>query len=134
MVGVPFLADRSTDGATDERAHPRVEGAFRVRYATLDQLVVAYSADLSKGGMFLASEQFLPVNSTLNLKLELPSRGGELTVRCRVVYTRDHATATKTGKQAGMGIQFLDLDEQALTRIGQFIAEQSVAALDDPQS
>jgi uncharacterized protein (TIGR02266 family) len=129
-----FLADRTTDGATDERAHPRVEGVFRVRYATLDQLVVAFSADLSKGGMFLASEQFLPVNATLTLTLELPSRGGELSVKCRVVYARDAATAAKSGKQAGMGIQFLDLDEQALTRIGQFIAEQSVAALDDPRA
>ena len=45
---------------------------------------------------------------------------------------RDKATAAKTGKPSGMGIQFLDLDEQALTKIGQFIAEQSVAALDDP--
>ena len=119
---------------TDERTHPRVESVFRARYATLDQLVVGYSADLSKGGMFLASDQFLPVNSTLTLKLELPSRGGELSVTCRVVYTRDKATADKTGKPAGMGVQFLDLDEQALTRIGQFIAEKSVAADADPQS
>src|SRR5207302_9873488 len=44
------------------------------------------------------------------------------------------ATAAKTGKPAGMGIQFLDLDEQALTRIGQFIAEQSVTAESDPAS
>jgi uncharacterized protein (TIGR02266 family) len=107
---------------------------FRVHYATLDQLVVAYSADLSKGGMFLASDQFLPVNATLSLTLELPSRGGELSVKCRVVYTRDAATAAKAGKPSGMGIQFLDLDEQALTRIGQFIAEQSMAALDDPRA
>jgi uncharacterized protein (TIGR02266 family) len=107
---------------------------FRVRYATLDQLVVAYSADLSKGGMFLASDQFLPVNETLSLTLELPSRGGEVSVKCRVVYARDAATAAKTGKPSGMGIQFLDLDEQALTRIGQFIAEQSMAALDDPRA
>jgi uncharacterized protein (TIGR02266 family) len=128
---VAFLGERTTDAKTDERAHPRVEGAFRVRYATLDQLVVAYSADLSKGGMFLASEQLLSVNSTFELKLELPSRGGEISVQCRVVYTRDAATAVKTSKPAWMGIQFLDLDEQALTRIGQFIAEQSVAAAED---
>jgi uncharacterized protein (TIGR02266 family) len=128
------LGDRTTDSAADGRAHPRIEGVFRVRYATLDQLVVAYSADLSKGGMFLASHQLLPVNSMLSLALELPSRGGELSVMCRVVYARDAATAAKTGKASGMGIQFLDLDEQALTRIGQFIAEQSVAAIDDPRA
>jgi CheY-like chemotaxis protein/Tfp pilus assembly protein PilZ len=84
--------------------------------------------------MFLASDQFLPVNSTLILKLELPNRGGELSVTCRVVYTRDKVTGDKSGKPAGMGVQFLDLDEQALTRIGQFIAEKSMSADADPQS
>jgi uncharacterized protein (TIGR02266 family) len=118
------------DGGGDERAFPRVEGVFRVEYTTLDQLVVAYSADLSKGGMFLASENFLPVNATLTLTLELPSRGGEIAIKCRVVYVRDEASREKTGKPVGMGLQFLDLDEQALTKIGQFIAEKSVAALD----
>jgi uncharacterized protein (TIGR02266 family) len=108
------------------RESARVESVFRVRYATLDQLVVAYSADLSKGGMFLASDQLLPVNSTLRLLLELPGHGGELSVSCRVVYLRDAVTAERTGKAAGMGIQFLDLGEEALAHVGRFIAEQGV--------
>jgi uncharacterized protein (TIGR02266 family) len=110
------------------RESPRVESVFRVRYSTLDQLVVAYSADLSKGGMFLASDQFLPVNSTLRLLLELPAQGGELAVSCRVVYLRDTVTAERTGKVAGMGIQFLDLSEEALAQVGRFIAEHGVEA------
>jgi uncharacterized protein (TIGR02266 family) len=108
------------------RESPRVESVFRVRYTTLDQLVVAYSADLSKGGMFLASDQFLPINSTLRLLLELPGQGGELSISCRVVYLRDKVTAERTGKTAGMGIQFLDLGEDALAQVGRFIAEQGV--------
>src|SRR5215471_4692165 len=98
------------EGESDARAFPRVPGVFSVRYATLDQLVVAYSADLSKGGMFLACDTFLPVNATLTLELVLPSQGGEYAVKCRVVYVRDQTTAEKAGKPAGMGIQFLDLD------------------------
>jgi uncharacterized protein (TIGR02266 family) len=118
-VNLTMAADRARDSL-------RVESVFRVRYATLDQLVVAYSADLSKGGMFLASDQFLPVNSTIRLLLELPGHGGELSISCRVVYLRDKITAEKTGKTAGMGVQFLDLDEETLTQVGRFIAEQGV--------
>jgi uncharacterized protein (TIGR02266 family) len=117
-----------------KREFPRVEGVFRVRYSTLDQLVVAYSADLSKGGMFLASEKFLAVDSTLQLQVELPGSGGELPILCRVVYIRDRATAERAAKPAGMGIQFLDMDEEALTHIGRFIAEQSIEALEKPRS
>src|SRR3954467_10109109 len=90
-VTLTMAADRA-------RESPRVEGVFRVRYAKLDQLVVAYSADLSKGGVFLASEPFLPIHSTIRLVLELPGQGSELSISCRVVYLRDKITAERTGK------------------------------------
>ncbi|HKQ68221.1 MAG TPA: response regulator [Polyangiaceae bacterium] len=129
-----FRRDGETTLTADRaREHHPVEGAFRVRYSTLDQLVVAYSADLSKGGMFLASDQPLPVNSTIRLQLELPDGGGERTILCRIVYIRDQATAERTGKTPGMGVQFLDLDEEALSQIGRFIAERSVDAIDKPR-
>ena len=109
---------------------PRVESVMRVSYATLDQLVVAYSTDLSKGGMFLTGGEILPVGSAMRLELELPGRGGELSINCRVVYVRDEATASRTGKPVGMGIQFLDLREADLARIGRFIADHGVGAVD----
>jgi uncharacterized protein (TIGR02266 family) len=103
---------------------------MRVSYATLDQLVVAYSTDLSKGGMFLTGGDTLPVGSPLRLELELPRRGGELSINCRVVYVRDAATAERTGKPVGMGIHFLDLREADLARIGRFIADHGVGSVD----
>src|SRR5262249_35393429 len=58
--------------AHDFRSEARVEASFRVRYSTPDQLVVADGRDLSKGGMFLATRTFLPVNAVLRVQLELP--------------------------------------------------------------
>jgi CheY-like chemotaxis protein len=72
----------------------------------------------------------LAVGSALRLELELPGRGGELSINCRVVYVRDVATAERTGKPAGMGIQFLDLREADLARIGRFIADHGVGSVD----
>jgi uncharacterized protein (TIGR02266 family) len=109
---------------------PRVESVLRVSYATLDQLVVAYSTDLSKGGMFLTAIELLPVGSTLRLEIDLPHRGGELSINCRVAYVRDKATADRTHKPMGMGVQFLDLREADLTRIGRLIADEGLGAVD----
>jgi uncharacterized protein (TIGR02266 family) len=109
---------------------PRVESVLRVSYATLDQLVVAYSTDLSKGGMFLTGGDPLPVGSPLRLEVELPGRGGELTINCRVVYVRDRESSDRTGKPMGMGIQFLDLREADLARIGRLIADQGLGSVD----
>ena len=55
------------EGDNGGRGAPRVEATFRVSYENVDQLLVAYSSDLSKGGMFLETEQFLPVNAVIRV-------------------------------------------------------------------
>ena len=60
---------------------PRVPTSFRVRYASMDDLVVAYSGNLSRGGLFLKSEELLPVGTVVTITLELPDGGPEIVVR-----------------------------------------------------
>lgn len=106
------------------RETPRVEADFSVRYATIDQLVVAYCSDLSKGGMFLSTDQFLPLNAVLRLHLVLPEGSAEIPVICRVAYLRGMEEATAQGKPPGMGVEFLDLDQDCLQLIESFINER----------
>jgi uncharacterized protein (TIGR02266 family) len=106
------------------RTSPRVEGTFRVCYRSIDELLVAYSSDLSKGGMFLQSDRFLPVNAVLRLQLELEPGAAEIPIICRVVYVRDEKTGRAVGKPAGMGIEFLDLTNECLQLIEAFIGEK----------
>ena len=75
----------------DVRSDVRVEATFRVRYSTLDQLVIAYSRDLSKGGMFLATTRFLPVNAVLRIHIELPDNPRTVAVIAPVGEERPHA-------------------------------------------
>lgn len=114
----------AADDGQDGRAAPRIDGTFRVSYENVDQLLVAYSSDLSKGGMFLSTEQFLPVNAVIRVNLELGSGSAEIPIICRVVYVRDHAAARAVGKPCGMGIEFLDLSAECLALIEAYIAER----------
>ena len=107
-----------------ERQHPRIEAVFRVEYTTIDQLVVAYSSDLSKGGVFLCTQTYLPLNAVVRLTLQLPEDGGEIPVICRVVYVRDEAAAASARKPAGMGLEFLDIADECTQQIERFIAER----------
>jgi uncharacterized protein (TIGR02266 family) len=109
----------------NRRDSTRVEAAFRVRYRTLDELVVAYTQDLSRGGTFLRSQKFLPINAVVRLHLELPEGGGEISAIARVAFVRGNDEAQATGKPAGMGVQFLDLEGEATGRIEQFITERT---------
>jgi uncharacterized protein (TIGR02266 family) len=113
------------------REFPRVEATFKVSYPTIDQLLIAYSSDLSKGGMFLQTDHFLPVNAVVRVQLEL-AEGSEIPVICRVAYVRDTATALASNKPAGMGIEFLDLSAECLKLIEVFIAERVAAAAEAP--
>jgi uncharacterized protein (TIGR02266 family) len=114
--------------AHDIRADVRVEASFRVRYSTLDQLVVAYGRDLSKGGMYLTTTRFLPINAVLRIQLELPESSRVLSIIARVAYVRSE---DESGKPAGMGVQFLDISNQDVTELARFISAQSVAAAND---
>ena len=115
-----------------ERQHARIQAVFRVQYSTIDQLVVAYSSDLSKGGVFLCTQAFLPLNAVVRLLLKLPEDGGEVPVICRVVYVRDDGAAASTGKPAGMGLEFLDIADDCRLRIERFIAEHPPKLSESP--
>lgn len=93
---------------------PRIPASFRVRYASLDDLVVAFSGNLSRGGLFLKSEQLLPVGSEVTVTLELPDGGPELQVPCAVVFTRSTDVC-------GMGLRFTEPDNVTRERIEAFI-------------
>jgi uncharacterized protein (TIGR02266 family) len=111
------------DPAADSRA-PRVEATFPVSYENVDQLLVAYSSDLSKGGMFLTTDQFLPVNAVIRINLGLGEGSAEIPIISRVVYVRDEVAARAVGKPAGMGIEFLDMTPECLGLIEAYIAER----------
>jgi uncharacterized protein (TIGR02266 family) len=120
--------------AHEFRSEVRVEAAFRVRYSTLDQLVVADGRDLSKGGMFLATKTFLPINAVLRVQLELPNSPRVLSVIARVAHVRAEEDAAKAGQPAGMGVQFLDISNEDITDLARFISAQTVAAANDAGS
>jgi uncharacterized protein (TIGR02266 family) len=106
----------------EARRTGRVEAAFRVRYTSIDQLVVALTHDLSRGGLFMRTGRFLPVNAIVRVHLELPEDGGEIAIVCRVVFVRGEAEAKESGKPAGMGVEFLDFDAARMQQLNAFVA------------
>ena len=113
-VGRSFLVS----GRTRNR-DLRVKAAFRVRYRTMDELVVAYSSNLSRGGLFLVTDRQPPPGSVVRLSIELPDGGPEIVVPCEVVFVRD--ADSETGAVAGMGLRFIDPDQVTRRRLEWFI-------------
>ena len=99
-----------------------IEGTYRVHYATLDELVIAYSEDLSRGGMFVPAKNPPELDAVVRIHLELPGDGGLVSVLGKVVHVN--------AKPAGMGVEFIEEDPGWIERIEAFIARQGAAPIE----
>jgi uncharacterized protein (TIGR02266 family) len=94
----------------ERRSHPRVVANIRVRYRTLDDFVVAYTSNISQGGMFVLTDTPLPVHTALRVDLELPEsdadeEGPVVPCVARVAYVSE--AGSPEGR--GMGLELLDV-------------------------
>jgi uncharacterized protein (TIGR02266 family) len=113
----PMLTERPSLRPRDLR----VTAQFQITFQTVDALVVAYSANLSRGGLFLKTDRASPPGSVISLVVRLPDGGEEIEVPCSVIFTRDG----RDGQTAGMGLKFIDPDETIQKRIEWFIINSS---------
>jgi len=92
--------------ADEKRQSPRVRTCLPVRYGyvTLDRTAVA--ENISEGGLYIRTNQVLPVGSQIAMEIEFPERTvvqtGEVLWAIRVP---QHMAATLI---CGMGIRFVD--------------------------
>jgi len=119
-----ILRNLHLDGGTGDgrREFPRLQTTVRAHYRDIGQLVIAFCRDISKGGLFLQTPRFLPLNAVVRVKLELLDDGPVIPAICRVAYLRDEVEAARVHKPAGMGLEFLDLSTERLAEIERFIA------------
>lgn len=110
-------------GPPRRRAEPRVAASFRVSFTNLDELVEAYTVDVSRGGLYVETDRFLPLGAVVRLHLALPSGGPELLAVARVAYVLDPDASKGHDRPPGMGMEFLDVGGTPLADdIARFVA------------
>jgi uncharacterized protein (TIGR02266 family) len=58
-----------------EREHLRMPYAVQVEFRTASSFLIAYSVNLSRGGLFLETEQDIPQGAAIGLALDVPGTG-----------------------------------------------------------
>jgi CheY-like chemotaxis protein len=110
-------------GSRDQREHTRVEASFRVRSTALDP--DALPADnVSRGGIFVKTVRFLPLNAVIRLSIEAPDQNIAVPATCRVVFVRDTVAAVTSGKPSGMGLEILDITDTDRPLLERLVAER----------
>jgi uncharacterized protein (TIGR02266 family) len=108
---------------SERRELGRVAAKFRVKFRSLDDLVITYTHDISQGGLFIGSSSFLPVGTVVQLRVELPDGGEPAPIIARVAYVLGEDEAKARGRSTGMGMEFLDTGGNDVAgRIAEYLA------------
>lgn len=96
----------------NKRRAPRIPLKLEVFFGK----AVSFSADelsftfnLSAGGLFLETENLLPINERLKLKFILPENNHSVNCEGRVAWVNSKASPIRSDHPTGMGIEFLSL-------------------------
>jgi len=101
----------------DQRAFPRHGARFAVRFATVQDFVLEYAANISAGGVFVCTEAAPPLETVVRIEMELPGSETLVPARGIVVHRVTPEEARARGTSAGMGVQFLDAGDHFRERI-----------------
>ncbi len=108
--------------ADPRRSFPRFNARFAVRFATVQDFVLEYAANISAGGVFVETENPPPLNSIVQVEMELPGANRGVPARAMVVHRVTKEEAEQRGTPPGMGVQFMDADDEFRNRIDAAIA------------
>ncbi len=103
-----------TTPGIEKRQHRRAQLVTEIRCKTSGREQLLVTRDISVGGVFVTSKKPLPHGSEISLSLRLGPSDPAISCHAKVVYSV---------KGLGMGVQFLDLSEDARQAIQKFVDE-----------
>jgi uncharacterized protein (TIGR02266 family) len=112
--------EKNNWGGKERRKSPRYAAAFHLHlvFDDLDELRNAYTRDISEGGVFVATEQPLPISSLVKLKISLVHE--DLTyikAEGEVV----HVVKPGSRSQPGMGVKFVKICDESKQFLKEYI-------------
>jgi uncharacterized protein (TIGR02266 family) len=114
---VPIGAVALNPHEDPRRAFPRFPANFAVRFASVQDFVLEYAANISAGGVFVHTENPPPLKSIVQVEMELPGSGSAVPARGMVVHRVTKEDAKRRGTLPGVGVQFMDADDEFRRRI-----------------
>jgi uncharacterized protein (TIGR02266 family) len=108
-----------------DRAWPRVPARLRVGWTSSKDFLSAYSKNISRGGIFIATDNPPALRVIVELSVELPDGKPPVKTHAEVVHCVPPAQARATGTQAGAGLQFIDASDDFRERLDACIAALS---------
>jgi len=121
-VARPPAAD-ATGGVA--RTYARVPARFRVGWTSARDFLIAYSENISRGGIFIATDNPPALREVVELSIQLPDGKPPVKTKAEVVHSLTPDRARATGRVAGAGLQFIGGADEFRERLDECIAALS---------
>ena len=110
-----------TEGA-NRRSSPRYTARFAVRFATVQDFILEYAANISAGGVFVRTDSPPSMGSVVQVSLDLPGGGLPPNVKALVVHRVTPEQARERDTMAGVGVQFIEVSDAFRERLDRAIS------------
>lgn len=119
-----FIAAASRNLPLAERAHPRFDFQLKVSFGLQPEKPLEnFTVNVSEGGLFIATGAILTVGTELNLEFHLPLQGECIACTGRVAWVNHPDWLKKPKLPVGMGIEFVDIDDERKKKIRSLIEQ-----------
>jgi len=91
-----------------------------VHIAGRDDMQILWTADISKGGLFIETPVPPPMGTLLQVTLETPD--GHLSLKAEVVHRLEPQRALPLDRAPGIGVEFRDLDDERRVDLRRYVS------------
>lgn len=106
-------------GSQPVRKSERLQHELLVAYRTVDGFITDWAVNISRGGIFINTRTPQSVGSIVRLIISLPDAAFPFDLTGRVI--RVHPPDPTSDQVPGMGIEFMDMDEEKRSRLARFV-------------
>jgi type IV pilus assembly protein PilZ len=111
-----LLSDRDQNDA-NQRGFPRHAVTLAVRFRSARDFVLEHASNISRGGIFIQTDDPPPLDAAVQVELNLPDDPSPVTTNGIVV----HRQLAVGGKMPGVGVQFVDSGDDFRERIDRYM-------------
>lgn len=105
-------------GDKERRIQKRVSAEVKIDYRTVGSFITDYAANISNGGVFVATSLPMSVDQKVRLRITLPGHDLPFALEGVVRWSRP---AVEGEVNPGMGIEFVDFDDVLKNELEQFV-------------
>jgi uncharacterized protein (TIGR02266 family) len=112
-----LLSDRDQEEGANKRGFPRHQVTLAVRFRSASDFVLEHATNISRGGIFIQTDDPPPMDSMVQVELQLPDDPAPVLTNGIVV----HRQLAVGGKAPGVGVQFVDASDGFRERIDRYM-------------